>query len=115
LEEAQKAVRKVLHAFAYDNINLSMSIFIKQTTNTPNRVQSGTFPVIYELLNAKLEDMKLEPMISCLQNSSPLKMFDLCLLKKSLKSFITQSCINVTNTPLKHTKGFDYLKNDLLL
>jgi hypothetical protein len=77
LEEARKAVRIRPHALAYDNINLSTSIFVEQTANTPNKVQSGTFPVIYELLNAKLEDMKLEPIISRLKNSSPLKMSNL--------------------------------------
>jgi hypothetical protein len=82
LEEARKAVRIGPHALAYDNINLSTSIFVEQTANTPNKVQSGTFPVIYELLNAKLEDMKLEPMISRLKNSSPLKMSDLRPPKK---------------------------------
>jgi hypothetical protein len=115
LEEARKAVRIVPHALAYDNINLSTSIFVEQTANTPNKVQSGTFPVIYELLNAKLEDMKLEPMISRLKDSSPLKMSDLRPSKKSLESFITQSSVNVANTLFKYVKGFDYIKNDPLL
>ena len=65
LEEVQKAVQIRPHTLTYDNINLSMSIFVEQTANTPNKVQSSTFLVIYELLNAKLEDMKLEPIISC--------------------------------------------------
>ena len=52
LEEARKAVRNGPHALAYDNINLSTSIFVEQTTNTPNKVQSGTFPIIYMRLKA---------------------------------------------------------------
>ncbi|KIJ99839.1 hypothetical protein K443DRAFT_101532, partial [Laccaria amethystina LaAM-08-1] len=115
LEEARKAVRIRPHALTYDNINLSTSIFVEQTANTPNKVQSGTFPVIYELLNAKLEDMKLEPIISHLKNSSPLKMSDLRPSKKSLESFIAQSALNVVNKLVKYVKGFDYLKNNPLL
>ncbi len=42
-------------------------------------------------------------------------MSDLRLSKKSLKLFIAHSAINVTNTLLKHVKGFDYIKDDLLL
>ncbi len=115
VEEARAAVRKVPHAFAYDNINLLTSIFVGQTANTPNKVQSGTLPVIYELLNAKPEDTKLEPIISHLKDSSPLKMSDLRPSKKLLNSFLTQTSINVVNTLLKHIKGFDYLENDPLL
>ena len=115
LEEARKAVRTYPHALAYDNINLSTSIFVEQTANTPNKVQSGTFPVIYKLLNAKPEDMKLEPMISRLKDSSLLTMSDLRPSKKSLESFITQSSINVANILFKYIKGFDHIQNDPLL
>ena len=115
LEEARKAVQIRPHALAYDNINLSTSIFVEQTANTPNKVQSGTFPLIYELMSAKLEDMKLEPILSRLKNSSPLKMSDLRPSKKSLESFIAQSAINVVNRLVKYVKGFDYLKNNPLL
>ena len=112
LEEARKAVRIGPHALAYDNINLSTSIFVEQTANTPNKMQSGTFPVIYKLLNAKPEDMKLEPMISRLKNSAPLTISDLRPSKRSLESFISQSSINVARILFKYVKGFDYIKND---
>ena len=115
LEEARKAVRNGPHALAYDNINLSTSIFVEQTANTPNKVQSGTFPLVYELLNAKPEDMNLEPMMLRLKNSSPLKMSDLRPSKVSLSSFITQSSINVATILFKYVEGFNYLKNDPLL
>ena len=115
LEEARKAVRNGPHALAYDNINLSTSIFVEQTANTPSKVQSGTFPLIYELLNAKPEDMKLEPMTLRLKNSSPLKMSDLRPSKVSLKSFIDQSSINVATILFKYVEGFDYVKNNPLL
>jgi len=111
LEEARKIVRTRPHALAYDNINLSTSIFVEQTTNTPNKVQSGTFPIVYELFNANPDDMKLEPMISRLKNSSPLKMTDLRLRKETLESFNIQSSINIVEILFKYAKGFEYLKN----
>lgn len=83
--------------------------------NTLNKVQSGTFLVIYKLLNAKLKDMKLERMILHLKNLSPLKMSDFRPPKKFLQSFIAQSAINVVNALFKYVKGFDYIKNDPLL
>ena len=49
------------HALTYDNINISSSIFIEQGPNMMSKVQSGTFAVIYELLNARPEDMQIEP------------------------------------------------------
>ena len=39
------------HALAYDNINLSSSIFVEQTPSSMSKVQSGTFAVIFELVN----------------------------------------------------------------
>ena len=39
------------HALAYDNINISTSIFVEQVSGMPNKVQSGTFAVIYELVS----------------------------------------------------------------
>ena len=39
------------HAHAYDNINISTSIFVEQVSGMPNKVQSGTFAVIYELVS----------------------------------------------------------------
>jgi hypothetical protein len=52
MEDAHNLVRKRPHLLAYGKINLSTSIFAEQTENMPNKVQSGTFPIIYELLNA---------------------------------------------------------------
>ena len=40
------------HALAYDNINISSSIHVDQGPNMMSKVQSGTFAVIYELVNA---------------------------------------------------------------
>jgi hypothetical protein len=58
-----KAASLLPHALAYDNINISSSIFIEQGPNTMSKVQSGTFAVIYELLNARAEDMDIKPLV----------------------------------------------------
>src|SRR5882757_10068168 len=57
LQTARDYVNQFPHALAYDNINISTSIFVEQRENMPSKVQSGTFPVIYELLNANPEHM----------------------------------------------------------
>ncbi|KIJ57431.1 hypothetical protein HYDPIDRAFT_171701, partial [Hydnomerulius pinastri MD-312] len=36
------------HILCYDNINISTSIFVEQRSAAPAKVQSGTFPIIYE-------------------------------------------------------------------
>jgi hypothetical protein len=45
----------------YDNINISMSIFVEQRSGAPAKVQSGTFPILYEIRNPNPEHMRLAP------------------------------------------------------
>ena len=40
------------HTLAYDNMNMKSSIFVEQRPDAMSKVQSGTFPVIYELPHA---------------------------------------------------------------
>lgn len=75
--ERAKAAALHPHALAYDNINISSAIFVEQGPNTMSKVQSGTFAVVYELLNARFEDMDLTPMLENLRCSSPLGFSDL--------------------------------------
>lgn len=65
------------HGLGYDNINISSSIYVEQGPNTMSKVQSGTFAVIYELLGAHPEDMKIQPMLENLNKAVPLKSTDL--------------------------------------
>ena len=111
LQTAQDYVNHSPHALAYDNINISTSIFVEQRDNMPSKVQSGTFPVIYELLNANPEHMKLEPMIARFRMSSPLNMSDERPRKEALQSFRLQSSINISNVLFKYVEGFAYVKN----
>ena len=56
------------HALTYDNINISTSIFVEQGPNMMSKVQSGTFSVIYELLNAQPQDMQIQLMTKTSKN-----------------------------------------------
>lgn len=115
IEDARTAVRTLPHGLGYDNVNISTSLFVEQTANTPSKVQSGSFPVIYELRNAHPDHMKLEPIISRLRDSSPLKMTALRPRKEARESYITQSSINVAKPLVKYVQGFDYVKDHLSL
>jgi hypothetical protein len=115
IEQAQ-AVASGPHGLAYDNINISTSIFVEQRPGAMNKVQSGTFAVIYKLLDARHEDMKLEPMLERFRNSSPLQMTDLKPGIKSGRSFSSQTLINIANILFKHVEEFsDALRTHPLL
>ncbi|KAI9566193.1 hypothetical protein HD554DRAFT_2040423 [Boletus coccyginus] len=52
------------HILCYDNINnISTSNFVEPRPSAPAKVQSGTFPILYELENVDWDDLRLEPML----------------------------------------------------
>ncbi|KAF8419230.1 hypothetical protein L210DRAFT_3426290 [Boletus edulis BED1] len=51
------------HILCYDNINISTSIFIEQRIGAPAKVQSGTFPIVYELSNTNPQHLCLGLML----------------------------------------------------
>ena len=114
MEEAQR-VAAGLHGLAYDNVNLSTSVFVEQTSNMPSKVQSGTVSVIYELLNGNPQHMKIAPLIQRLKSSSLLKASDIRPSKLSIASFIHQSCINSILILFKYVQGFDTQKSHPIL
>jgi hypothetical protein len=95
------------HLLAYDNVNMSSSIFVEQGPNTMSKVQSGTFAVIYELANARAEDMRIRPMMNNLRRSSPLTITDLCPSIDSMRSYVAQTVVNIIHILGKYVKGFD--------
>lgn len=103
------------HALTYDNINISTSIFVEQGPNMMSKVQSGTFAVIYELLNAQTEDMEIQPMVENLRKSSPLKLADCRPSNLSLRSYAVQTAANIAQILMKYVPGFDAQKNDPIL
>ncbi|KAN0136527.1 hypothetical protein V8E53_005574 [Lactarius tabidus] len=105
--ERARAVSLHPHALAYDNANVSSSIFVEQGPNTMSKVQSGTFAVIYELLNACAEDMDIKPLIENLCRSSPLVIADLQMKPEAGQFYISQTAVTLVQILMKYVKGFD--------
>ncbi|KAH9058017.1 hypothetical protein EDB83DRAFT_2506745 [Lactarius deliciosus] len=93
--ERAKAALLLPHALAYDNINISSSIYVEQGPNAMSKVQSGTFAVIYELLNTRAEDMDMRPLIKNLRCSSPLVISDLRMTLAAGQSYISQTVVTI--------------------
>ena len=113
--EKAKTATKGPHALAYDNINISSSIFVEQGPNAMSKVQSGTFAVIYELLNARLEDMQIQPMMERLRKASPLKLYDLRPTGTAMHSYREQTAVTICHILIQYVDGFDKKKADPLL
>ncbi|KAH9174559.1 hypothetical protein EDB89DRAFT_1848821 [Lactarius sanguifluus] len=110
-----KAASLLPHALAYDNINISSSIYVEQGPNTMSKVQSGTFAVIYELLNARAEDMDMKPLIKNLRRSSPLVISDLRMTLATGQSYISQVAVTIVCILTKYVKGFETQQSDPML
>ncbi|KAF8055763.1 hypothetical protein FPV67DRAFT_1434407 [Lyophyllum atratum] len=110
--EAARRVADGPHGLAYDNLNFSTSIFVEQTATSPNKVQSGTFGVIYELLqvDASPENMELAPMMKRLKESSPLHMTDLRPCLAAARSYALQTSVNVCRPLLHLVEAFSRYK-----
>jgi hypothetical protein len=93
--EQAKAASLHPHALAYNNINISSSIFVEQGPNAMSKVQSGTFAVVYELLNACAEDMDIGPLVENLRQSSPLDISSLRMTPQAAASYVSQMAISI--------------------
>ncbi|KAH8977662.1 hypothetical protein EDB86DRAFT_2817126 [Lactarius hatsudake] len=113
--ERAKAASLLPHALAYDNVNISSSIYVEQGPNTMSKVQSGTFGVIYELLNARAEDMSIEPLVDNLRRSSPLALSDLRMTPQARQSYISQTTVTIVQILTKYVKGFETQQSDTTL
>ncbi|KAH8980088.1 hypothetical protein EDB83DRAFT_2242445 [Lactarius deliciosus] len=113
--ERAKAASLLPHALAYDNINISSSIYVEQGPNAMSKVQSGTFAVIYELLNARAEDMDMRPLIKNLRRSSPLVISDLRMTLAAGQSYISQTAVTIVRILTKYVKGFETQQSDPML
>ena len=113
--ERAKAAALRPHALAYDNINISSSIFVEQGPNMMSKVQSGTFAVVYELLNARVEDMDIKPMIERLRCSSPLVLSDLRMTPHARQSYRSQTAVTIVRILTQYVKGFEMQASDAIL
>ncbi|KAL1677162.1 hypothetical protein EV122DRAFT_193297, partial [Schizophyllum commune] len=113
---ADDAIRRVIavidsvpHAFTYDNVNFSHSEFIEQRLDTPAKVQSGSFCVIYELYGARFRDMEIAPMIERLKKSTDLTLADITTSRESARYFREQTLVHILRVLATHETSFAYL------
>ena len=94
----------------YHNINISTSIFIEQCTSGPQKVQSGTFPVLYKLRNAMVEALQLGLILEQARTVTDLSFnVDIQPLIKQQSSFNAQLRIHIIQILAKYVVGFsDY-------
>lgn len=97
------------HGIQYDNYNQSTSIHPEQGPNAPNKVQSGTVGVLFEVLCANTEHMKISSIMDCFMKASPLKISDLRPSLQSMKSYQFQSQVNIVKILIKYVSGFSHL------
>ncbi|KAH9056765.1 hypothetical protein EDB87DRAFT_1566069 [Lactarius vividus] len=113
--ERVKVASLLPHALAYNNINISSSIYVEQGPNTMSKVQSGTFGVIYKLLNARAEDMSIVPLVNNLRRSSPLALSNLRMTPQGRQSYISQTAVTIVQILMKYVKGFETQQSDTIL
>jgi hypothetical protein len=102
--------------FCYDNINISSSIFVEQRgAATPAKVQSGTFAILYELRNATLDNLKLQPILSRFRRFNGLLPSDLSLTLEQLKCLSHQFSVIILQILFKHCNQYsDYASDPAL-
>jgi hypothetical protein len=113
--ERAKAASFLPHALAYDNINILSSIFVEQGPNAMSKVQSGTFAVVYELLNSCAEDMDIRPLVENLRRSSPLDISSLRMTPQAAQSYVSQTAITIIQILSKYVDGFETQLTDAYL
>ncbi|KAJ7597962.1 hypothetical protein C8J56DRAFT_852255 [Mycena floridula] len=115
LEAARVVVETKPHGFSYDNYNASHSQHVEQRPGAPSKVQSGTFPFIYELYNARMEDMLLEPMAQRFKQATPLTFDDISPLTEQSESFQWQCTVHVIRVLTTYHESFStYATHPLL-
>ncbi|RXW20346.1 hypothetical protein EST38_g5509 [Candolleomyces aberdarensis] len=107
-----KEVCSGLHAFCYDNVNLSTSIHVEQrgAASTPGKVTSGTLGILYKLPGATPEVMELQPILDKMQdpNFQGLDFSkDLILNDEQMESVMHQFRIHIINVLFDFGDSFD--------
>ena len=82
------------------------SILVEQGHYSMSKVQSGTFAVLYKLLNAHAKDMDIGPMTANLMHSSNLILSDLCMTSIAKQSYASQMAVTIVYILTKYVQGF---------
>lgn len=115
IEEARRLVENEPHAYQYDNINVSGSDHIEQRPGAPNKVSSGTFPVVYKLHNASFDAMSLPPITERLQATTGLTFYETRPSSLQLSFFCHQMQIHIIRSLTTHCDMFSSLAEHPLL
>jgi hypothetical protein len=101
------------HLLAYDNVNLSTSIHVEQVgEDTPAKVTSGTFGIIYELRNGSIEHTKLRPILQRLRAGPSLNFFeDIVPSPDQANSVASQLRTTIIHILIKHCPDFKTYEN----
>ncbi|KAL0568130.1 hypothetical protein V5O48_013859 [Marasmius crinis-equi] len=96
------------HGYSYDNYNDSMSIHVEQRPDAPNKVQSGTLPLVYKLRGVdNPRDCLIDPIMAKLKVSRPLRISDIRPHPDQLNAYAHQSRIHLIKTLFEYEEGFD--------
>ncbi|KAJ7639893.1 hypothetical protein B0H17DRAFT_1216787 [Mycena rosella] len=107
-------IAKDPHSFCYDNINISTSIDVEQRGAAgPAKVQSGTFGLLYILLDAVREHMLIKPIMRGFKAATGLHFnHDIKPSLEHLNSFHDQLVIVVITCLTSHNEGFEYTSSN---
>ncbi|KAF7971248.1 hypothetical protein HWV62_21570 [Athelia sp. TMB] len=95
------------HFLAWDNINLSTSIFTEQRDGGPSKTQAGTVGVLYKLRGAKREHMRIGPMLERAKVAKDLTFHgDIRPTNEQSQAFRYQAIIHIIRVLTKHSKHF---------
>ncbi|KAJ7150360.1 hypothetical protein C8R46DRAFT_915028 [Mycena filopes] len=95
------------YLFNYDNINFSTSKFVEQRSDAPAKVQSGTYFIIYRLLNPNPAALDLPFLLLRAQNAPDLDFNrDLCPSLEQSQSAHRHFCSYVTRVLARYEKSF---------
>ncbi|THU96722.1 hypothetical protein K435DRAFT_663977 [Dendrothele bispora CBS 962.96] len=100
------------HALGYDNFHLTMSTFVEQKPGAPQKVQTGTFPLVYRLFNANFHDMKIKPIQERLKHSNGLNLTDTMPTIDQATSYYHQFLVHIIRVLPKYVAGFAVLYPD---
>ncbi|KAJ3755806.1 hypothetical protein EV360DRAFT_49073 [Lentinula raphanica] len=113
-----RSVPRHKRLLGYDNLNISTSIYIEQRPDAPTKVQSGTFPIVYELFfrvpdHIAAEIMQLKPILDAFRNAGDLEFGDIEPSFEQAKSYCGQTKVTLIQTlfkfePAFQSNGIDY-------
>jgi hypothetical protein len=110
--ERAALVSRTPHAVEYDNVNMKSSNHVEQRPGMMSKVQSGTFPVIYQLDNVDPEHTKLAPILANLRKSQALKITDLRPSPSARRAYTHQTIVNISKILFRYVTGFDDIAAD---